>query len=160
MSTAALPTQQRAWLLANPPTGAIQPDTFTLTTRPLPPLTDDHLLLRVDYLSNDPTQRNWIAAGTGSVKKGDVFKASGLATVLESRSEKWKKGQLVFGYFNWVDYAVVPASTVTREAMTLPGSPAVGLGVLGNTGCTAYYGVFDVLGVKKEHTVVVSGAAG
>lgn len=156
----ALPTQQKVWVLANPPSGQVQPDTFELKTRDLPQLGDDQVLLRVDYLSNDPTQRNWIAKDTGSVKKGDVFRAGGLATVLASKSPKWKEGQFVTGYFNWVDYTVVPASAIQREVPKLPGRPAAALGILGSTGFTAYHGIFNILQVKPEHTVVVSGSAG
>lgn len=156
----SLPTQQKAWILANPPTGAVQPDTFALVTRDLPALADDSVLLRVDYLSNDPTQRNWISAKDGIVAKGEDFKASGLATVIESKSPKYKAGQVVIGYFGWVDYAVVPAAAIQREAPQLPGRPAIALGILGATGATAYHGVFNVLDVKPEHTVVISGAAG
>lgn len=155
----SLPTQQQAWILANPPTGPVQSDTFELVTRPLPALGDDDVLVRVDYISNDPTQRNWIAKGTGSVKQGDVFKASALGTVLASKS-KWKEGQFVIGTFGWVDYGVFPASAVQREVQQLPGRPAIALGILGTTGATAYHGIFDILDVNPEHTVVVSGAAG
>ncbi|KLT44652.1 NAD(P)-binding protein [Cutaneotrichosporon oleaginosum] len=156
----SLPTQQRVWVVANPPTGPVQPDTFKIETRPLPALGDDSVLLRVDYLSNDPTQRNWIAKDTGTVKQGQVFRSNALATVLKSTSAKWAEGQLVVGYFGWVDYAVVPASSVAGEARQLPGRPAIALGMLGSTGATAYHGIMDVLDVQPEHTVVVSGAAG
>lgn len=156
----SLPTQQRAWTLANPPTGPVQADTFKLETRPLPALEDDSVLLRIDYLSNDPAQRNWIAKDSGSVKQGDVFKANALATVVKSNSPKWKEGQVVIGYFGWVDYAVVPAASIQREAPQLPGRPAIALGMLGSTGATAYHGIMDILDIKPEHTVVVSGAAG
>lgn len=37
---------------------------------------------------------------------------------------------------------------------------AASLSVLGMVSVTAYQGVFEVLDIKKEHTVVVSGAAG
>jgi NADPH-dependent curcumin reductase CurA len=156
----ALPTQQRAWIVANQPSGPIQPDTFKVETRPLPGLGDDSVLLRVDYISNDPTQRNWIAKGSNHVKQGDVFSSSALATVIKSNSPKWKEGQLVIGYFGWVDYTVVPATAIQREVQQLPGRPAIALGVLGATGATAYHGIMDILDVQPEHTVVVSGAAG
>lgn len=55
-----LPTQQRAWILANPPTGPLEADTFSLETRPIPELKDGEVLVQVEYLSNDPAQRGWM----------------------------------------------------------------------------------------------------
>lgn len=42
----------------------------------------------------------------------------------------------------------------------LPGVTAASLSVLGMVAVTAYQGVFEILDVKPEHTVLISGAAG
>lgn len=46
------------------------------------------------------------------------------------------------------------------DSRELPGKPYASLSVLGMVSVTAYQGIFDILDVKPEHTVVVSGAAG
>lgn len=55
--------------------------------------------------------------------------------------------------------------TISRHKLTcfslIPGqSPHITISVLGITGLTAYAGVFAEMKLKKEHTLVVSGAAG
>lgn len=43
----------------------------------------------------------------------------------------------------------------------MPGvSPTLSLGYLGGTALTAWFGLHDVVPVKPEHTVLISGAAG
>ena len=59
------PTQTRQWILSNKPTNLPElsgpNQTFTLKTASLPSLKDDHVLIKSLYVSNDPTQRGWIA---------------------------------------------------------------------------------------------------
>lgn len=38
--------------------------------------------------------------------------------------------------------------------------PAASLSVLGMVAVTAFQGIFEILKLQKEHTVVISGAAG
>ncbi|TXT12923.1 hypothetical protein VHUM_01324 [Vanrija humicola] len=163
----SLPTQQRAWILANPPAGEIQKDTFELVTRDLPELKDGEILVQVESLSNDPAQRGWIQkdqdperAYSPPVQKGDIVRATAIGKVLKSRSDKWQEGQRVVGSWGWTDYAVAPASAVQFAAIDLPGKPTASLSVLGMVAVTAYHGLFDVLDLKPEHTIIVSGAAG
>lgn len=54
------PTEQKVWILANPPAGKFEKDTFKLETRPLAELKDGEVLVKVEYLSNDPAQRGWM----------------------------------------------------------------------------------------------------
>ncbi|KAL1408798.1 quinone oxidoreductase [Vanrija albida] len=157
----ALRTSQRIWILNKAPTGPVTSETFKLETRPLPALSAGKLLVQVQYISNDPAQRNFIAAGPKPlVAPGNPMRASAVAKVLESQSTKYKAGDSVFGYFGWTDYSVVDESAVTAPAAQLPGKPYASISPLGFTSLTAYAGTLDVLDVKPEHTVVVSGAAG
>jgi NADPH-dependent curcumin reductase CurA len=119
-----LPTQQKVWILANPPAGAFEADTFSLETRPLPELQAGELLVQIQYFSNDPAQRGWMQKDVDPkrlyvppVYKGDPVRASGLATVLASKSDKYAVGDRVTGSFAWFDYGVVPDSKVTGKAM-------------------------------------------
>lgn len=55
------------------------------------------------------------------IQKGDIVRASGIAKVLKSRSEQWKEGSRVWGYFGWYDYAVVPEAAIRGNAMYVHG---------------------------------------
>jgi NADPH-dependent curcumin reductase CurA len=143
--------------------------TFKLVEVDLPELQDDELLIKVTDLSNDPAQRGWIdpdLAESGRlyippVKVGAPMSARGLAKVVESKSEKYKKGDIVIASPGWTELAAVKANAV-QPAKEIPGgkSKTLYLGALGGTGLTAYFGLTEVGQAKKEDIVVISGAAG
>jgi NADPH-dependent curcumin reductase CurA len=153
----SLPTEHKVWVLANPPAAYVQPDTFALETRALPPVADDQVLVKIKYLSNDPIVRTLISA---AIPRGGTIATSGLAEVVASKSAAYAPGDLVSGRFDWGDYAVVPATALTGKAIELPGKPYASLSVLGLGSLTAYFGVFDQLKVAADDVVVVSSAAG
>lgn len=121
----SLPTQQNAWIIANPPSGPIQPDTFQLKKdQPLPELKDGELLVKIEYFSNDPAQRGWMQkdadpsrAYVPPAQAGEVVRATAIAKVLASKSSKWAVGSRVMGRFGWFDVGVVPESYVTAAAV-------------------------------------------
>lgn len=121
----SLPTKQTAWVLANPPTGPIEPNTFSLEKDvKLPELKENELLVKMIYLSNDPAQRGWMQQGADPdraylppIQKGEAIRASGVAEVLASNSQKYKQGDRVMGRFGWFDVGVVPDSMVISPAM-------------------------------------------
>ncbi|KAK4686490.1 hypothetical protein P7C73_g3628, partial [Tremellales sp. Uapishka_1] len=164
----SLPTEQKVWILSNPPSGPIESDTFTLETRPLPELQPGQVLVKAEILSNDPAQRTWMQKDTDErrlyakpIRKGDVVKSYGTALVLKSTSEKWKEGQKVFGVVGWNDYAVLPEASFQSLVTEVEGqSEGIAVGLFGLGGLTAYFGVEDICKLKKEDTIVVSGAAG
>ncbi|KAL7418436.1 quinone oxidoreductase [Cryptotrichosporon argae] len=118
------PTEQRAWILSNPPAGEIEADTFSLETRPLPELQDGEVLVAIEYFSNEPAQRTWMDATTDPrrlyappIKKGEIVRSIALAKILKSKSASWKEGQRVTGMFGWYDYGVAHESAITGEAV-------------------------------------------
>src|SRR5689334_515871 len=90
----------------------------------------------------------------------EVIRSGGLGEVVESRSDAYSPGQLVYGMAGWQEYVI--ADTAARAMQVLPDGvdPKAALGVLGVTGMTAYFGLIDVGDVKAGDVVVVSGAAG
>lgn len=172
--TMSRPTSQKAWILANKPAGDVKLSgddaTFKLETRDLPELKDNQVLVKVVFLSNDPAQRGWIDPNIDPerlyvppVPAGAPMRARGIGEVVESTSDKFKKGQMVQGGFDWTDYVIVDASTQGFQVVQeLPGGLSYShyLGALGATGLTAYYGLVDIAEAKKGESVLVSGAAG
>jgi len=162
----------RQWILANKPTElpTIEGDnpTFKLEENELPALKDGECLLKLVYLSNDPAQRGWISKGVDGdrlyvppVPEGEPMRARALAEVVESKSDKYKQGELVVASTGWSDYSIVRASSI-QPAGDLPGGlPKTHyLGALGLTGLTAYFGLTEVGNLTKDDIVIVSGAAG
>jgi NADPH-dependent curcumin reductase CurA len=90
---------------------------------------------------------------------GDVITSQSLGEVVESNDGRFAPGDLVVGQLGWQEYAVARAGSLRRVAPQL--DPAtLALHVVGATGLTAYFGLFDVGKPRAGDTVVVSGAAG
>lgn len=167
----SLPTSTRQWILENKPIDlpllSGPSATFKLVTTKLPPLEDDHVLLKTLYLSNDPAQRGWISKHVNPdrlyvppVTQGACMRAAGLGKVIDSKSSKLPIGSLVTAGIGWTEYAVLSSKGCT-PVQALPGlSITHFLGAFGLTGLTAYYGTKEIARARPEETVVVSGAAG
>ncbi|KAG8534111.1 uncharacterized protein KY384_000955 [Bacidia gigantensis] len=167
----SLPTETKQYILANKPTDLPSlsgpSPTFSLETTPLPPLNDDQVLVQTHYISNDPAQRGWISKYADPkrlyvppVPQGAVMRSRNVCEVLDSKTPRFSKGDIVLGNPGWTEYAVVDASTL-QKAEKVPGlSETQFLGALGLTGITAYYGLTEIAKAGPEDAVVVSGAAG
>lgn len=165
------PTSTRQWILQSKPTDlpvlSGPSSTFKLITTDLPSLSDNQVLVKTLYLSNDPAQRGRISkfasqdrAYAPLVAVGDCMTAYGIAEVLESKSSTFSKGTLVSCTIGWAEYVVLNAKECTKVE-ELPGLGITHfLGALGPTGLTAYYGIKIIARVGPGDTVVVSGAAG
>ncbi|HNC15224.1 MAG TPA: NADP-dependent oxidoreductase, partial [Solirubrobacterales bacterium] len=158
-------TENRRYALAERPEGLIDEDTFTLETGPVPEIGEGEALVRVTWISIDPTNRTWIGEEPTylpPVQIGETMRALGLGEVVESNNPNYPVGALVTGLTGWTDYTVIsdsnPLMVVPEDARSAP--PAALLGMLGMTGCTAYFGMLEIGEPKEGETVVVSAAAG
>lgn len=154
----------RRFLLRERPSGRIGPDTFELNEQPVPALGDGEALVRVDWISLDPTNRIWIndtPTYLPPVGIGEVMRAAGMGEVVASNNPNYTVGQTVQGLLGWQDYAVVSETSMVNLVDVADGvSPSAYLGVLGMTGLTAWVGIRDIGKPKPGETVVVSAAAG
>ena len=82
-----------------------------------------------------------------------------LAEVIESDNPNFSEGDLVRGFGEWADYAVVDADSFLKLEAGLDDEAAY-LSVLGLNGWTAYVGVMEVGKPKKGEIFLVSAAAG
>jgi len=159
-----MPETNRRWTLARRPHGMVKESDFAFGEAPLPPVGTGEVLVRVLYLSFDPTQRGWMEDRPSylpPVAIGEVMRASAVGQVVESKHPDFAKGDLVQGLFGWQEYALLPGTMIGTHAKIPPGTPPTWpLGVLGITGLTAYFGMLDLGKPKAGETVVVSGAAG
>jgi NADPH-dependent curcumin reductase CurA len=156
--------ENRRFLLAERPTGPVDENTYDLVREPVPQIGDGEALVKVKWISIDPTNRTWIGEEPTylpPVAIGEVMRSLGLGEVVESNNENYPVGALVNGLTGWQDYVVIsdemPLMVVPPEVQA---EPAQLLGTMGMTGCTAYFGMLEIGRPKEGETVVVSAAAG
>jgi NADPH-dependent curcumin reductase CurA len=150
-------------ILAERPVGTVDARTVRLEEGPVPGTGPGQALVRVRYLSIDPTIRTWMDDAPGylpPIALGDVVRAGGIGEVVESKSGRYAAGDLVFGMMGWQDYIVADEGEAAMQVVPPGIDPTLALGVYGVTGMTAYFGMIDVGRVTEGDTVVVSGAAG
>jgi NADPH-dependent curcumin reductase CurA len=155
----APPTQVR---LAAYPKGMPGEDTWTFTHDAPPEPADGQVRVRMDWISVDPGMRGWITPKRSympPVEPGEVMRAFGVGTVVESRFERLAAGDIVTGFTGVQTEAVLPGREL-RRIDTQYGAPQSFLSGLGMTGYTAYFGLLDVGRPEAGQTVVVSAAAG
>jgi NADPH-dependent curcumin reductase CurA len=148
--------------LAARPDGLPTPEVWEHTTEPVPTPADGRFVVRVTHLSLDPAMRGWMNAGRSYVPPvgvGEVMRALGAGQVVASRHPDFPEGAYVTGIFGVQEYAESDGGGVTVVDPSVVPLPTY-LAVLGMTGMTAYFGLFDVGALKDGETVVVSGAAG
>jgi NADPH-dependent curcumin reductase CurA len=148
--------------LAARPVGEPKESDFALVESAIPKPAEGEVLVRTLWLSLDPYQRGRMSEARSyarPVELGEVMTAQTVGEILESRSSRFAPGDVVMGPFGWQEYAVAPAHQLRRvDPSVAPVSTA--LHVLGMTGLTAYFGLFDVARARAGDTVVVSAASG
>jgi len=150
-------------LLAARPEGLVNETNFTLDdTAPIPTIEDGEALVKVRYLSIDPTIRGWMNDAPGylpPIGLGEVIRSGGIGEVVASNNDAYPVGATVFGMLGWQEYAVTDPHA---PLMVVPEGvdPTWALSVFGTTGMAAYFGLLDIGQPQAGDTVVVSGAAG
>jgi NADPH-dependent curcumin reductase len=155
--------QNRRLVLAQRPSGLVDDSTIRLETAQVPEIGDGEALIKVRFLSIDPTIRTWmddIPSYLPPIQIDEVIRSGGVGEVVDSRSEAYSPGQLLFGMTGWQEYVVADAGERAMQVLPDGVPPPVAIGILGVTGMTAYFGVIDVGQVTDGDVVVVSGAAG
>jgi hypothetical protein len=154
----------RQIVLVRRPVGQVDSSTTSLVSSPRPVCGEGEALIKVAMLSIDPTIRTWMDDAPGylpPIGLGDVVRGSGTGVVVESRSERYHVGEVVFGMTDWQEWVL---ATDDRRFSVVPQGLGLDLAtvmnVLGVTGITAFFGLTDVGQMKEGDVVVVSGAAG
>jgi NADPH-dependent curcumin reductase CurA len=148
--------------LAARPTGLPTPDVWEHTTEPVADPADGSFVVRVSHISLDPAMRGWMNEARSYVPPvgiGEVMRALAAGQVVASAHPGFAVGDHVTGTFGAQEYAVSNGAGVQKVDPTVVPLPTY-LALLGMTGMTAYFGLFDVGALKDGENVVVSGAAG
>ena len=154
--------QNRLFRLAKRPVGEAKRDDFAFAVEPVSALTEGQLLVKTLYLSLDPAMRGWMndaRSYIAPVGLGDVMRAGGVGSVIESKHPKFQVGDTVSGMLNVQEYAVSDGKGMVKIDPTRAPLTSY-LNVLGMPGMTAYFGLLESGLPKAGETLVVSGATG
>jgi NADPH-dependent curcumin reductase CurA len=157
-----IPTKQREIHLANRPEGVPSKEDFEFVELDMPSPEENQVLVRTLYLSVDPYMRGRMRDTKSYIAPYQLNKAivgGSIAEVVESRSNLFKRGDIVTGNMKWAEYCVVKEQKIRKIDTSIAPATAY-LGILGMTGLTAYFGLLDIGKPQAGETVVVSGAAG
>jgi hypothetical protein len=152
---------------------ALREEDFELRDAALRPLADGEALLETLCLSVDPYLRGCMTGMSNyyvpQLDLGAPVHSLGVARISDSRLPGYAAGELVVGNFDWstrsiLDPGALAARLVGDGALRrLDGAqehPSRYLGVLGQTGVTAFFGIVAAARVCEGETIVVSAAAG
>ena len=154
------PTEHRQVIIANLPTGQLEPGDFEVRRAAVPRPATGEVLCRTIALTIGAGQRAGLqgsASYAGAPETGRVMGGTGVAEVVEG-AQGFEPGTLVWAQTGWQEFSVQPIKGLTRLDPSI--DAADHLGVLGTNGLTAYFGVRDVAQVRSGDTMVISAAAG
>jgi NADPH-dependent curcumin reductase CurA len=155
--------ENRRLVLAARPQGMVDDTVVRQEVGGVPEPGPGPALVRVRWLSIDPTIRTWMDDRPGylpPIEVGEVVRGAGIAEVVESESDRYAVGDLVYGMTGWQDYALVDDGAGAMQVVPAGIDPGTALNVFGVNGMTAWFGLLEVGSLRQGDTVVVSGAAG
>lgn len=153
--------ENRQWRLVRRPKGNLSPEDFAWTVAPAPKPGPGEVLVRHQLLSIDAANRAWMSpvpTYLPPVELDSVMRGYGIGTVLASNDPALQPGDRVEGVLGWQDLAAVPGRELRRISRDY--APETQLNLLGITGKTAWFGLFEIGRPRPGETVVVSAAAG
>ena len=158
-----LPDTNQCVILKSRADGKIQTENLEIADVALASPSAGQMLLKNIYLSIDPGVRNLLGAQDGylpPIAIGAPMTGSVLGKVVESRHPDFDKDDIVVGRGVLGEYSVVEPGPLCWKVEPGVSELSHALGVMGNTGRTAYIGLINVGKPKSGETVLVTGAAG
>lgn len=149
-------------VLASRPKGTPTLANFRTETIDLSELKKGEVLLKPNFYSVDPYMRGRMNDAKSYAEPFQIdepIKGGVTATVVESKSDNFKIGDVVVGTLPWAEQCIASEKGLQKIDVSIA-PESYYLGVLGMTGLTAYFGLMHIGKPKKGETVVVSGAAG
>jgi len=150
----------RQVVIAELPKGALTPEHFRLEETEMPVPGEGEVLMKNILMSIDAANRAWMQGATyrAPVLAGDAMHTYAVAEVVESKSDRFKPGDIVAGESHWADYVVKPARSLVKQPDVRPLSHLHS--AYGIAGKTAFHGLMSVGRPLPGETVLVSAAAG
>lgn len=161
----------RQWRVARYPKReeVIGPDHFDWTSEPIPEPEDGEFLVRTICLAPVPAQRGYLEMSHNSflenIAIGDVMRGRGVGQVVASRHPDYQAGEIFVGSLGWQDYSIQRPRgaefVFSTKKVKHPIRPlSTELGILGQAGATAYFGLLETGQMKAGQNVLISAAAG
>lgn len=155
-------------VLKRRPVGEPVPDDFEVVRNNLGPTPASHVTVENLAISLDAGFRHWMNEGTGdhvlpSMRLGEPVIGLTLGRVIESRHGSFAVGDVIVSRLAWQEYSQFDGEThVVKIHVDESTSIDLGahLGILGDTGLSAYFGLFDYGRPKPGETILISAAAG
>ena len=151
-------------VLSKRPKGIPDKNSFEFRDIDIPKIKDGEVLLKTIYVSVDPGMRGFMDEGDDD-DRGNKYKldkainSRSVAQVVKSKSEKFSKGDIVYGRLDWKKLQAFDTDKLEKVDQDLaPISTA--LSIMGVTGLAAYFGLNKIGKPQKGEIIVVSGAAG
>jgi NADPH-dependent curcumin reductase CurA len=151
------------WQLSSRPYGLIKESDFEWREVVLGNIEEGQVLVRIIYLSIDPTYRGWVRDTESylpPVQIGEVMRGMTIGIIEESRHPEYTTGDLVQGLLGWQEYAISNGEGLTILPKDLQIPLTAHFGLFGHIGLTAYFGLLDIGKPEPGETLVVSAAAG
>ena len=157
--------KNRGVILVNRPNGKPLESDFNIIDVPIKELSDGDILIKVLVLSLDPYMRsmmNGIKTYIEPVEIGGLMYGESVGKIIDSKSSKFKVGELVTAYTGWQEYCVYSDCSPgiykikPKDGVEL----SVYLGAAGMPGRTGYCGLKYLGKPKKNETLVVAAASG
>ena len=153
-------------VLARRPHGNPVETDFAVREAPLPKVSEGSFLTRNTYVSLDAGFRNWMNEDSGdevlpAMELDEPVMGLVLAEVLESKHPDYQVGDKLMARFAWQTHSLSDGSDfIARLPAGLEFNPSAYMGVLGDTGMSAYFGMTDIAKPTAEDCVLISGAGG
>ncbi len=155
-------TPAKRFVLARRPDGLPREEDFALEEVVVPAPGPGEVLVRNLFISVDPGMRsrlNETASYAPPVPIGGTMEGASVGEVIASGDERFEPGDTVAAAIGWQTHGIASGKRLRKVPETgLP--PSTAIGILGIPGMTAYFGLYDVGGLKKGQAVLVSSAAG
>ncbi|MEM7751743.1 MAG: NADP-dependent oxidoreductase [Pseudomonadota bacterium] len=144
-----------------PPDGMPSEGCFEIVERDMPSPADGEVLVATHFLSIDPYMRRAMGGARKQYQltPGATMIGRGAGVVIESRHPEFQEGDAVQSEFGWREHVVLKGDGLRKLAPDLQ-PLSLSVGMVGQSGATAYVGLHDIAGMKEGDTVVVSAAAG
>lgn len=152
--------------LACRPSGKPKATDFAVIESETPELAEGEALVKNLYVSLDAGFRNWMDEDSGdevlpAMRLGAPVMGLVLGQVIESRNPDIEVGRLLMARLAWEQYSVVDATDWLVDIEDDGETPlSYHLGILGDTGMSAYFGLTDIGQPKAGETVLISAAGG
>ena len=153
--------ENRKVVIDSLPESQLKTTNYQMIEDDIPDPQSGELLCRTLVISIDAGSRAGLqgsASYAGAPKSGIVMNGSGIARVEKSRVAGISEGAIVSCSTGWQDYSIQAGGDVNEVDHDV--DPAHYLGVLGNSGLTAYFGLLNITDPQNNETVLVSAAAG